>query len=158
MLISYLNAIEKEIDTRAHHKEELARVYDSRVNERTTKTQEGMVYMVKDKCDDGLVIKAIRGTESKMKDECSNSGNDTHAEGLDIRLSNGTKPLHEVQSTVAYNEDANDRHHAEQPKFINEGKVDQDAEQCLENKTTESLNQTLVSENDCLKKTIAKLQ
>ncbi|GJS15340.1 hypothetical protein Tco_0409812 [Tanacetum coccineum] len=48
--------------------------------------------------------------------------------------------------------------HAEQPKFINEGKVDQDAEQCLENKTTESLNQTLVSENDCLKKTIAKLQ
>ncbi|GKD90721.1 hypothetical protein Tco_1366228 [Tanacetum coccineum] len=85
-----------------------------------------MVYMVKDKCDDGLVIKAIRGTESKMKDECSNSGNDTHAEGLDIRLSNGTKPLHEVQSTVAYNEDANDRHHAEQPKFINEGKVDQE--------------------------------
>ncbi|GJZ58509.1 hypothetical protein Tco_0614003 [Tanacetum coccineum] len=41
-----------------------------------------------------------------------NSGNDTHAEGPDIRLSNGTKPLHEVQSTVAYNEDANDRHHA----------------------------------------------
>ncbi|GJW64178.1 hypothetical protein Tco_0116062 [Tanacetum coccineum] len=93
-----------------------------------------------------------------MKDECSNSRNDTQAEGPDIRLSNDTKPLHEVQSTVAYNKDANDRQHAEQPKFINEGKVDQDAEQCLENKTTESLNQTLVSENDCLKKTIAKLQ
>ncbi|GJX65227.1 hypothetical protein Tco_0299570 [Tanacetum coccineum] len=158
MLVSCLNAIEKEIDARAHHEDKLARVYDSRVNERTTQTQEGMVYMVKDKCDDGLVVKARRGTESEMKDECSNSGNDTQAEGPDIRLSNDTKPLHEVQSTVAYNEDANDRQHAEQPKFINEGKVDQDAEQCLENKTTESLNQTLVSENDCLKKTIAKLQ
>ncbi|GJV69287.1 hypothetical protein Tco_1484796 [Tanacetum coccineum] len=82
-----------------------------------------------------------------MKDACSNSGNDTQAEGPDIRLSNDTKPLHEVQSTVAYNEDANDRQHAEQPKFINEGKVDQDAEQCLENKTTrvhkENLRATL---------------
>ncbi|GJW87078.1 hypothetical protein Tco_0162418 [Tanacetum coccineum] len=68
------------------------------------------------------------------------------------------RSLHEVQSTAAYNVNANDRQHAEQPKFINEGKVDQDAEQCLENKTTESLNQTLESENDYLKKTIAKLQ
>ncbi|GJR66159.1 hypothetical protein Tco_0012224 [Tanacetum coccineum] len=93
-----------------------------------------------------------------MKDECSKSGNDTQAEGPDIRLSNDTKPLHEVQSTVVYNMNANDRQHAKQPKLINEGKVDQDAEQCLENKTTKSLNQTLVSKNDCLKKTIAKLQ
>ncbi|GKB29833.1 hypothetical protein Tco_0869234, partial [Tanacetum coccineum] len=142
-----LNAIEKEIDARAHHEDKLARVYDSRVNERTTQIQEGMVYMVKDKCDDGLVVKARRGTESEMKDECSNSGNDTQDEGPDIRLSNDTKLLHEVQSTIAYNEDANDRQHAEQPKFINEGKVDQDAEQCLENKTTrvhkENLRATL---------------
>ncbi|GJZ75630.1 hypothetical protein Tco_0640095 [Tanacetum coccineum] len=51
--------------------------------------------------------------------------------------------------------------HGEHPKFINEGKVDQDAEQRLdkpvflafviENKTTESVNQTLKSENDCSK-------
>ncbi|GJS22433.1 hypothetical protein Tco_0451065 [Tanacetum coccineum] len=81
MLVSCLNAIEKEIDARAHHEDKLARVYDSR------------------------------------------------ADGPDIRLSNDTKPLHEVQSTVSYNEDANDRQHAEQPKFINEGKVGQDAEQ-----------------------------
>ncbi|GJU58104.1 hypothetical protein Tco_1235870 [Tanacetum coccineum] len=73
MLVRYLNAIEKEIDARAHHEEELARVYDSRV------------------------------------------------EGPDIRLSNDTKPLHEVQSTVLYN--MNDRQHAEQPKFIKEGKL-----------------------------------
>ncbi|GJY59977.1 protein FAR1-related sequence 11 [Tanacetum coccineum] len=131
ILVRYLNDIEKEIDVRAHHEEELARVYDS---------------------------KARSGTKSKMKDECSKSGNDTHAEGPDIRLSNDIKPLHEVQPTVVYNVNANDRQHAEQPKFINEGKVDQDAEQCIENKTTESLNQTLVSENVCLKKTIEKLQ
>ncbi|GJS43657.1 hypothetical protein Tco_0568700 [Tanacetum coccineum] len=147
MLVRYLNAIEKEIDARAHHEGELARVYDSRVNEKTMQTQAGMVYMVKDKCDDGLVVKAKRGTESHMRDECSKSRNDTQAEGPDIRLSNDTKPLHEVQSTVAYNVNANDRQHAEQTKFINEGKVDQDAEQCLENKSTE-LNQNLVSKND----------
>ncbi|GKD31117.1 hypothetical protein Tco_1241895 [Tanacetum coccineum] len=148
MLVRYLSAIEKEIDARAHHEGELVRVYDSRV----------MVYMVKDKCDDGLVVKARRGTEFDMRGECSKSRNDTQAEGPDIRLSNDTKPLHEVESTVASNMNANDRQHAEQPKFINEGKVNQDAEQCLETKSTESLNQTLVSENDCLKKTIAKLK
>ncbi|GJU31898.1 hypothetical protein Tco_1175487 [Tanacetum coccineum] len=141
MLVRYLNVIEKEIDARAHHEEELARAYVSR---------------------------AGRWTESEMMDECSKSVNDTRAEGADIRLSNDTKSLHEVQSTAAYNVITNDRQQAEQPKFINEGKVDQDAEQCLDtrpllafiigNKTTESLNQTLESENDCLKKTIAKLQ
>ncbi|GJW81398.1 hypothetical protein Tco_0145373 [Tanacetum coccineum] len=77
----------------------------------------------------------------------SSANNDTQAECSDIRLSNDIKPLHEVQSTVAYNEDADDRQHVEQPKFINEGKVDQDAEQCLENKTTrvhkENLRATL---------------
>ncbi|GJT66947.1 hypothetical protein Tco_1018427 [Tanacetum coccineum] len=158
MLVRYLNAIEKEIDARAYYEEELARVYDSRVNEKMMQTQAGMVYMVQDKCDDGLVVKARRGIESNMRDVCSKSGNDTQAEGPDIRLSNDIKPLHDVQSIVAYNVNANDRQHAEQTKFINEGKVNQDAEQCLKNKTTESLNQTLVSENDCLKKTIAKLQ
>ncbi|GJW31449.1 hypothetical protein Tco_0051481 [Tanacetum coccineum] len=53
ILVRYLNDIEKEIDVRAHHEEELARVYDS---------------------------KARRGTKSEMKDECSKSGNDTQAE------------------------------------------------------------------------------
>ncbi|GJS02357.1 hypothetical protein Tco_0318865 [Tanacetum coccineum] len=134
MLVRYLNAIEKEIDARAHHEEELARVYDSRVNEKNDADRHKREWFI-----------------------CK-SGNDTQAKGPDIRLSNDIKPLHEVQSTVVYNMNANDRQHAEQPKFINEGKVDQDAEQCLEKKTTESLNQTLVFENDCLKKTIAKLQ
>ncbi|GJR72018.1 hypothetical protein Tco_0084383 [Tanacetum coccineum] len=90
------------------------------------------------------------------------------ADGADIKLSNEPELMNEVQSTAAYNVFANERQHPEQPKFINEGGVDQDVEQRLdkchlllfviENKTTESLNQTLEVENDCLKKNIAKLQ
>ncbi|GJX02633.1 hypothetical protein Tco_0186546 [Tanacetum coccineum] len=52
--------------------------------------------------------------------------------------------------------------HTEQPEFINEGEVDQNAEQChdicplpaklTDDKTTELSNQSLESENVCLKK------
>ncbi|GJQ90440.1 hypothetical protein Tco_0729643 [Tanacetum coccineum] len=115
---------------------------------------------------DGLSIESSR-TKLEKQDESRRSGNDTRAEGADIRLSNDTKPLNEVQSIGAYNVFANDRHHAKQPKFINERKVEHNVEQCLdkrpllasviENKTIESLNQTLESENDCLKKTIGQL-
>ncbi|GJT20925.1 hypothetical protein Tco_0890862 [Tanacetum coccineum] len=56
----------------------------------------------------------------------------------------------------------------EQPEFNNEGKVDQNAEQChdicplpaklTDDKTTELSNQLLESENVCLKKTVAQCQ
>ncbi|GJV02428.1 hypothetical protein Tco_1335997, partial [Tanacetum coccineum] len=131
-------------------------------------TQERLVRLVKDNCGVGFVVTESNGTELEKQDESSRSGNDTRAEGVVIRLSNDTKPVNEVQSTAAYNMFANDRQYAEQPKFINEGKVDKDAEQRLdkplflafviENKTTESVNQTLESENDCLKKAIAQFQ
>ncbi|GJY30998.1 hypothetical protein Tco_0414493 [Tanacetum coccineum] len=126
--------------------------------------QGGTVTMVKDKCDAGLVVTESSRTELEKQDESSRLGNDTWAEGAYIRLYNDTKPLNEVQSTDAYNVFANCRQRVEQPKFINERKVDQDAEQCLdkcplfasliENKPTESLNQTLESENDYLFETI----
>nr|GEV09491.1 hypothetical protein [Tanacetum cinerariifolium] len=87
-----------------------------------------MVNMVKDKCDVGLVITESSGTELEKQDDISRSGNDTRVVGADIRLSNNTELMDEVQSTVAYIVFANDRHHAEQPKFINEGGVDQDVE------------------------------
>ncbi|GJW74051.1 hypothetical protein Tco_0133421 [Tanacetum coccineum] len=142
--------------------------HNSKVNERTMQTREGMVNMVKDKCDDGLVVTESSRTKLEKQDESSRSGNDTLAEGADIILSNEPESINEVQSTAAYNVFANDRQHVEQPKFINEGKVDQDAEQCLdkrpllasviENQKTESLNQPLESENDCLKKTITQFQ
>nr|GEW30465.1 hypothetical protein [Tanacetum cinerariifolium] len=124
--------------------------------------------MVKDKCDVGLVVNERSKTQSEKQNESSKLGNDTRAEGADMRLSNEPEPMNEVQYTVAYNVFANDRQHTEQPKFINEGGVDQDVAQRLnkrpllasviKNKTIESLNQTLESKNDCLKKTIAKLQ
>ncbi|GJS42141.1 hypothetical protein Tco_0567184 [Tanacetum coccineum] len=122
MLIRYLNDIEKEIDAGAHNKEELWT--KERCQRKTRKS--------KNNAD-------ARGNEKQ--DESSRLGNDTRAEGADIRLSNDTKPSNEVE---------------------------QNAEQCLdkrpllasviENKTTESLNQTLESENDCLEKIIAQLQ
>ncbi|GKD00118.1 hypothetical protein Tco_1170392, partial [Tanacetum coccineum] len=136
-----------------------------KVNESLMQTQEGMVNMVKDNCDVSFVVTESNGTELEKQDESSRSSNDTRAEGAVIRLSNDTKLVNEVQSTSSYNMFANDKQHAKQPKFINEGKVDQDAEQRLDkplflasiikNKITKSVNQTLESENDCLKKTIA---
>ncbi|GKA34178.1 hypothetical protein Tco_0720607 [Tanacetum coccineum] len=59
-------------------------------------------------------------------------------------------------------------HHTEQPEFNNEGKVDQNVEQChdtcplpaklTDNQTTELSNQSLESENIRLKKTVAQFQ
>ncbi|GJX11945.1 hypothetical protein Tco_0201804 [Tanacetum coccineum] len=58
--------------------------------------------------------------------------------------------------------------HTEQPEFNNEGKVNQNAEQCHDtcplpanvndNQTTELTNQSLEFENICLKKTVAQFQ
>ncbi|GJU52500.1 hypothetical protein Tco_1226214 [Tanacetum coccineum] len=127
-----------------------------------------MINMVKDKCDVGLVVNERSGSQSEKQNESSRSRNDRRAEGADVRLSNEPEPMNEVQSTTSCNVFANDRQHVEQPKFIDDGGVNHDVVQCLnkrpllasviENKTTESLHQTLESENDCLKKTIAKLQ
>nr|GFB19435.1 hypothetical protein [Tanacetum cinerariifolium] len=153
--------VEKAIVERRMHK----KTHDSKKgNERTMQTQVGMVNMVKDKCDVGLVVMKISRKKLEKHDESSRSGNDTQAEGADIILSNDTKLLNEVQSTDVYNLFANDRQHAEQPKFINERKVYQDAKQCLdkhlllpfviENKKAESLKQTLESKNDFLKKAL----
>ncbi|GJS90795.1 hypothetical protein Tco_0773431 [Tanacetum coccineum] len=153
-ITNQIDSVEKDIVERGLHK----KVHDSKVNERTMQIQVGMFNMVKDKCDVGLVVTEISRTKLEKYDESSRSRNDTQAEGADIRLSNDTNPLNEVQSTIAYNVFANDKQHAKQPKFINERKVNQDAEQCLEkrpliasvieNKTAESLNQTLESKND----------
>ncbi|GJR73876.1 hypothetical protein Tco_0086241 [Tanacetum coccineum] len=80
----------------------------------------------------------IARTKLEKQDKSSRSGNDTQAEGADIRLSNDTKPL---------NEDA-EQYLDKLPLLA----------LVIENKTAESLNQTLESENDCHKKTIAQLQ
>ncbi|GKB21060.1 hypothetical protein Tco_0854983 [Tanacetum coccineum] len=77
-------------------------------------------------------------------------------------------PKAEVQFTTECNIFATGQQYIEQPEIITEGRVDQYTEQCqvkrsmldssLDNKTTEFLNQSLESENICLKKTVAKFQ
>ncbi|GJS03687.1 hypothetical protein Tco_0320195 [Tanacetum coccineum] len=74
----------------------------------------------------------------------------------------------EVQITADDNVSATGQQYTEQPEFINEGEVDQNTEQChdtcplpaklTDDKTTELSNQTLESENVCLKKTVAQCQ
>nr|GEV53883.1 hypothetical protein [Tanacetum cinerariifolium] len=147
-----MDSIEKVIVQRGFYK----RAHNRRENERVMQTQEKMINMVKDNYDVGLVVNERSEIQSKKQNKSSRSRNDTRAEGAYTNLSNETEQMHEVQSTAAYNVFANDKQHAEQPKFINEGGVDQDAEQrldkrpllafAIENKTIDSLNQTLESE------------
>ncbi|GKE80878.1 hypothetical protein Tco_1550878 [Tanacetum coccineum] len=114
------------------------REHDSRVNERQTQT-------------------------TMEKDTSSRSGNDA-----DIRPIYDEEPMAEVQTTGKINIFATGQQHTEQPEFNNQGKVDQNAEQCYDirplpakltdNMTTKLSNQLLESENVCLKKTVAQCQ
>ncbi|GJV49233.1 hypothetical protein Tco_1439445 [Tanacetum coccineum] len=135
-LIQHMESVKKSIDKRALHKRE----YDSWVNERQMQTTE-------------------------EKDTSSRSGNDAHADDADIRPIYDEEPMAEVQTTAKINVFATGQQHTEQPEFNNEGEVDQNAEQChdtcplpaklTDNQTTELSNQSLKSENICLKKTVA---
>nr|GEV90402.1 Gag-Pol polyprotein [Tanacetum cinerariifolium] len=120
-----MDSIEKAIVEKGLHK----RAHDIRVNEIMMRTQEKVISMVKDTCDVGSVVKERREIESEKQNKISISHNDTRVEDADIRFSNETEPMDEVQSTAVDNVFANDRQHAEQPKFINERGVDHDAEQ-----------------------------
>ncbi|GKB45305.1 hypothetical protein Tco_0896058 [Tanacetum coccineum] len=161
-LIQHMESVKKSIDERAQHKRE----YDSWVNERQIQTTE-------DKVDTGKAVDASLvniesiGTESKEQDTSSRSGNDAHADDADIRPIYDEEPMVEVQTTAEINIFATGQQHTEQPEFNNEGKVDQNAEQChdtchlpakLTDKTTELSNQSLESENIRLKKTVAQFQ
>ncbi|GKG33160.1 hypothetical protein Tco_0430670, partial [Tanacetum coccineum] len=93
------------------------------------------------------------------------SGNDAHADDADIRPIYDEEPMVEVQTTAEVNIFATGRQHTKQPEFNNEGKVDQNAEQChdtcplpvklTDNQTIKLLNQSLESKNIRLKKTVA---
>ncbi|GJS82065.1 hypothetical protein Tco_0748606 [Tanacetum coccineum] len=77
-------------------------------------------------------------------------------------------PKAEVQTSAKINIFATGQQHTEQPEFNNEGKVDQNAEQChdirplpaklTDNMTTKLSDQLLDSENVCLKMTVAQFQ
>ncbi|GKB68306.1 gag-pol polyprotein, partial [Tanacetum coccineum] len=94
--------------------------------------------------DASLVDTESSGTESEKQDTSSRLGNYAYADDADIKL------------------------HAEQPNLNNKGRVDHDAEQCHDicplpakftnNQITELSNQSLESENNCLKKTVTQFQ
>ncbi|GJZ85991.1 hypothetical protein Tco_0657601 [Tanacetum coccineum] len=87
---------------------------------------------------------------------------------IDIRPIYNEEPMAEVQTTAKINIFATGQKHPEQLEFNNEGKVDQNAEQCYDtchlpaklndDKIIELLNQLLESEKVCLKKTVAQCQ
>ncbi|GJY42364.1 hypothetical protein Tco_0429634 [Tanacetum coccineum] len=158
-----MESVKKLIDERAQHKRE----YDSWVNERQIQTTEDKVDTGK-AVDASLVNTESIGTESKEQDTSSRSGNDAHADDADIRPIYDEEPMVEVQTTAEINIFATGQQHTEQPEFNNEGKVDQNVEQChdtcplpaklTDNQTTELSNQSLESENIRLKKTVAQFQ
>ncbi|GJU05650.1 hypothetical protein Tco_1122080 [Tanacetum coccineum] len=162
-LIQNMDYVKKSIEKRALHKME----YDSRVNERLTQTTEEKVDSSK-ALDASLVIIKSNGTESQEHDTSSKSGNDAHVDDADIRPIYNEEPMAEVQTTAEINIFATGQQHTEQPEFNNEGKVDQNAEQChdirplpaklTDNMTTKLSDQSLESEYVCLKKTVAQFQ
>ncbi|GJY73992.1 hypothetical protein Tco_0478423 [Tanacetum coccineum] len=162
-LVQFIEYVKKSIDERALHKRE----HDSRVNERQTQTTEEKTD-TSNALDASSVIIESNGTESKEQDTSSRSGNDAHVDDAEIRPIYDEEPMAEVQMTADDNVSATGQQHTEQPEFINEGEVDQNAEQChdicplpaklTDNMTTELLDQSLESENICLKKTVAQCQ
>ncbi|GJY90626.1 hypothetical protein Tco_0505822 [Tanacetum coccineum] len=135
-LVQFMEYVKTSIDERALHKRE----HDSRVNERLMQTTEEKVDSSK-ALDASLVIIESNGTESQEQDTSSRSGNDAHVDDADIRPIYNEEPMAEV---------------------------DQNAEQChdirplpaklTDNMTTELSDQSLESENVCLKKTVAQFQ
>ncbi|GJU95726.1 hypothetical protein Tco_1320482 [Tanacetum coccineum] len=162
-LIQHMESVKKSIDERAQHKRE----YNSWVNERQIQTAEDKVDTGK-AVDASLVNTKSIGTESKEQDTSSRSGNDAHADDAEIKPIYDEEPMAEVQTTAEINVFAIGQQHTEQPKFNNEGQVDQNAEQChdtcplpaklTDNQTTELSYQSLESENIHLKKTVAQFQ
>ncbi|GJS10362.1 hypothetical protein Tco_0367158 [Tanacetum coccineum] len=161
-LIQHMESVKKSIGERAQHKME----YESRVNERQIQTTEEKTDTSNalDALDASSVIIKSNRTESKEQDTSSRLGNDAHVDDADIRPIYDEEPMAEVQMTADDNVSATGQQHTEQPEFINEGEVDQNAEQCHDicpfpdDKTTKLSNQSLESENVCLKKTVAQCQ
>ncbi|GJW00237.1 hypothetical protein Tco_1555488 [Tanacetum coccineum] len=162
-LIQQMESVKKSIDERAQHKRE----YDSWVNERQMQTTEEKVDTSK-ALDASLVDTKSSGTELKVQDTRSISRNDAHADDANIRPIYDEEPMAKVQMTAEINVFATGQQHTEQPEFNNEGKVDQNAEQChdtchfpaklIDNQSTKLSNQSLESENICLKKTVTQFQ
>nr|GEZ43287.1 hypothetical protein [Tanacetum cinerariifolium] len=99
------------------------------VNERQMQTLEEKVDTSK-ALDASLVDTKSSGTESLKQDTSSRSGNDAHADDVDIKPTYDKEPMAEVQLIADHNVFATGQQHTEQPEFNNEGEVDQNAKQC----------------------------
>nr|GEV12138.1 hypothetical protein [Tanacetum cinerariifolium] len=152
ILIQHMKSVKKSIEERAQHKIE----YDSWVNERQMQTIEEKVDKSK-ALDASLVDTDYSGTDSKEQDTSSILGNDIHHDDADIRPIYDEEPMAEVQATAKINIFAIGQQYVGQPKFNNEGEVDQNAEEChdacpspailTDNQTPEHSYQTFESEN-----------
>ncbi|GJT10659.1 hypothetical protein Tco_0857701 [Tanacetum coccineum] len=115
-----------------------------------------------------LVDTESSGIEFEKQDTSSRPGNDADADNADIKPVYDEEPMAEVQLTAECNVFATRQQHSEQPKFNNEGEVDQNTEQCHDtrplpaklsnNQITELLYQSIEYKNICLKKTVAQFQ
>ncbi|GKD74204.1 hypothetical protein Tco_1332486, partial [Tanacetum coccineum] len=151
-LLQLMGNVKKSVAERTRHQ----RQYDRRVNKRQMQTQESKVDTGK-ALDADMVVTEISGIESEVQDESNRSGNDTYTDDADIRPTYDDEPMAEVQLTAECNIFARGQQHTEQPKIINEGRVDQYTEQCQvkspmldsspDNQTTEYSKQSLESEN-----------
>ncbi|GJT36540.1 hypothetical protein Tco_0256119 [Tanacetum coccineum] len=98
--------------------------YDRRVNKRLMKIQESMIDSSKE-LDADLVVTESSKTGSEVQYDSIKSANDTDVDDADIRPIYNEEPMAEVQLTVKCNIFAIGQQLTEQPKIINEGRVDQ---------------------------------
>ncbi|GKD66101.1 hypothetical protein Tco_1308209 [Tanacetum coccineum] len=106
--------------------------------------------------------------KNKEHDTSSRSGNDAHVDDADIIPIYDEEPKAEVQMTTNNNVSAKGQQHTEQPEFINEGEIVQNAEQChdtcplpaklTDDKTIELSNQSTRVKMFVQRKTVALWQ
>ncbi|GJR00908.1 hypothetical protein Tco_0523892 [Tanacetum coccineum] len=160
-----MESVKKSIGERAQHKMQ----YESRVNERQNQTTEEKTD-TSNALDASSVIIESNGTESKEpKIQAADQGMmhmlidaDTTQNNEEL-MAEGTYDW-QISKSFATGQ----KQHSDRPEFNNEGKVDQNAEQChdirplpaklTDDKTIELSDQSLESENVCLKKTVAQCQ
>nr|GEV07455.1 hypothetical protein [Tanacetum cinerariifolium] len=163
MLLQHMTNVKMSVAERTRHQ----RQYDKRVNKRQMQTQKNKVDLGK-ALDADLVFTKSSWTKSEKKDTSSKLGNDADADNANIKLVYDEEPMVEVQFTAECNIFVKGQQHTKQPEIINEGGVNQYTKKCqvksrmldpsLDNKTTESSNQSLESESVFLKKTVAQFQ
>ncbi|GJS66032.1 hypothetical protein Tco_0680596 [Tanacetum coccineum] len=120
----HMESVKKSIEERALHKRE----YYRKVNEKQMQTKEGKVDS--STLDVSLVVTESSGIKFEKHDTSSRLGNDANADDANIKPIYDEEPMVEVQLTANNNVFSPGQQHTKQPKFNNEGGVDQDDEQC----------------------------